>query len=316
MLRTVLLNMPFISLGRPAIGISILKARLAEEGIPCSVKYGNLLFAERVGIEAYTLINDRLGNWMYAGEWLFSEQVFPDINRSPYIASLREHLSESEFDTVMGLRNEVGPFLEACFEQFDLASYDVIGFTSTFEQNLASLALARLIKDRYPEKTTVFGGGNCEGVMGLELHRQFRWIDYVCSGESENSFPALVRALSVGTPITGLPGLVYRHENESKLAAQPDRVHDMDGQPDPDYDDYFAALQGLEIGPQIKPTLLIESARGCWWGAKSHCTFCGLNGTTLTFRAKSAARVYAELRRQKERYGVKHFIGVDNIMSY
>ena len=316
MLRTLLLNMPFVSLGRPAIGISILKARLAEEGISCSVKYGNLLFAERVGTEAYALINDRLASWMFTGEWLFSEQVFPGVDRSPYISSLRENLSDREFDIVMDLRTKVGPFLEACFEQFDLASYDIIGFTSTFEQNLASLALARLIKNRYPEKTMVLGGGNCEGIMGLELHKQFPWIDYVCSGESENSFPALVKAMSAGTTIAGLPGLVYREKSESKLAAPADRVHDMDGQPDPDYDDYFAALQNLRIGPQVSPALLIESARGCWWGAKSHCTFCGLNGSTLTFRAKGAARVYAELRRQKERYRVTHFIGVDNIMSH
>lgn len=316
MLRTLLLNMPFVSLDRPAIGISILKARLAEEGIPCSIKYGNLLFAERVGKQAYALINDRLANWMFAGEWLFSEQVFPNIDRSPYIASLRENISESELDTVFRLRGELSDFLEACFVEFDLASYDIVGFTSTFEQNMASIALARLIKDRYPEKTTVLGGGNCEGIMGLELHRQFPWIDYVCSGESENSFPALVKAISAGTPITDVPGLVYRQEGESRVAAPPDRVHDMDRQPDPDYDDYFAALHDLGIGQQVSPSLLIESARGCWWGAKSHCTFCGLNGSTLTFRAKSASRVYEELRRQKERYGIRHFIGVDNIMSH
>jgi ribosomal peptide maturation radical SAM protein 1 len=315
-LQTLLLNMPFVSLSRPAIGISILKARLAEEGIPCSVKYGNLLFAERVGVEGYALINDRLANWMFAGEWLFAEQVFPGVNRSSYIDALRENLTDHEFDIVMKLREEVGPFLEACFDELDLASYDIIGFTSTFEQNLASLALARLIKSRYPEKITVLGGGNCEGIMGLELHKQFSWIDYVCSGESENSFPGLVKSLSAGLAVTDLPGLVYRQNGESKLAAPPDRVHDMDRQPDPDYDDYFATLRSLSIGSQVHPSLLIESARGCWWGAKSHCTFCGLNGATLAFRAKSASRVYAELRRQKERYGIGHFIGVDNIMSY
>jgi ribosomal peptide maturation radical SAM protein 1 len=49
---------------------------------------------------------------------------------------------------------------------------------------------------------------------------------------------------------------------------------------------------------------------------KSHCTFCGLNGSTLAFRAKSAERVYAELERQRRRYGVGNFLAVDNIMSY
>src|SRR5208282_1767562 len=95
-----------------------------------------------------------------------------------------------------------------------------------------------------------------------------------------------------------------------------DRIHDMDRLPDPDYGDYFAALGRSSLGPRIKPALLIESARGCWWGAKSHCTFCGLNGSTMAFRAKSAQRVYAELVRQKSRYGIGRFLAVDNIMSY
>ncbi len=317
MLRILLLNMPFVSLSRPAIGISILKARLAEELNQCSVGYANLFFAERVGLPAYGLINDRLGGSMFAGDWLFSEYLFRGRNRAPYIASLRQQLSDDrDFETVMGLRAEVQPFLDACFEEFDIAGHDIIGFTTTFEQNLASLALSHSIKGKYKNKIIVFGGGNCEGVMGMELHRQFSWIDYVCSGESDHSFPALVQRLSAGRTVEGLPGVIYRQSGQSKLSAPPDRVHDMDGLPDPDYDDYFAAVRRSPLGPQLKPSLLIESARGCWWGAKSHCTFCGLNGSTMAFRSKSASRVYQELERQKNRYGVRQFLAVDNIMSY
>ena len=53
-----------------------------------------------------------------------------------------------------------------------------------------------------------------------------------------------------------------------------------------------------------------------WWGAKQHCTFCGLNGETMTFRAKSAERVLAEVERQVARYGVRHIQAVDNIISH
>lgn len=34
--------------------------------------------------------------------------------------------------------------------------------------------------------------------------------------------------------------------------------------------------------------LLYEASLGCWWGEKHHCTFCGLNGTTMKFRAGGA----------------------------
>ena len=66
-MRVLLLNMPFVSLTRPAIGISILKARLAQENIACRIGYANLFFAERVGLAAYGIINDRLSSSMFAG---------------------------------------------------------------------------------------------------------------------------------------------------------------------------------------------------------------------------------------------------------
>jgi ribosomal peptide maturation radical SAM protein 1 len=315
----LLLNMPFVSLARPAIGISLLKARLAEEGLGCSVGYGSFFFAEWFGLPAYELFLSRISPAMFAGDWLFSQWLFPGRDHSVYLETLRQHLGDGgagDYETILGLRDRVGAFLEACLEKFRVPAFDLIGFTSTFEQNLASLALAQLIKTRYPEKTIVFGGGNCEGVMGLELHRRFPFIDYVCSGESDNTFPELVRQLQAGQQPTQIAGLIHRHHGESALAAPADRVHEMDRLPDPNYDDYFAALGASSFAPQIRPALLIESARGCWWGAKAHCTFCGLNGTTMAFRAKSADRVLAELERQKLRYGVGRFLAVDNIMSF
>src|SRR5208282_1566145 len=186
--------MPFVSLARPAIGISLLKARLAEEGLECAIGYGSLFFAEWIGQTSYDLILDRISPAMFAGDWVFSQWLFPGRDQSTYQATLRQQLNENEedFSRMMAIVEQTGLFLEACLDRFQVNKFEIIGFTTTFEQNLASLALARLIKDRYPQKTIVFGGGNCEGVMGMELHRRFPWIDYVCSGEADNSFPLLV----------------------------------------------------------------------------------------------------------------------------
>jgi ribosomal peptide maturation radical SAM protein 1 len=309
--------MPFVSLARPAMGISLLKARLAEEGLDCAIGYGSLFFAEWVGQTSHDLILDRISPAMFAGDWVFSQWLFPGRDQSTYHATLRQQLKENEddFSRMMAAVQQTGPFLEACLDRFQVEKFEIIGFTTTFEQNLASLALARLIKERFPEKTIVFGGGNCEGVMGMELHRRFPWIDYVCSGEADDSFPLLVKRIASRKPPDGIAGVIHRFAG-SCLAAPPDRIHEMDRLPDPDYSDYFAALGSSSLGSRIRPALLIESARGCWWGAKSHCTFCGLNGSTMAFRAKSAQRVYAELVRQKTKYGIGRFLAVDNIMSH
>ena len=65
----------------------------------------------------------------------------------------------------------------------------------------------------------------------------------------------------------------------------------------------------------MTPTLLVETARGCWWGERSHCTFCGLNGATMTFRSKSPERVVEEFTHLRDRYGVRSFSVVDDILD-
>ena len=195
-----------------------------------------------------------------------------------------------------------GRSCDACVEEFRIADYDIVGFTTTFEQNLASLALSRLIKERWPDKAIVFGGGNCEGEMGRELHRSFPWIDYVCSGEGERSFPQLVDAIAAGRDGAGIPGIVYRRDGRSTDNGRGEAITDMDAVPAPNYDEYFAAVKRSPLVPALHPSLLIETSRGCWWGAKAHCTFCGLNGATMTFRSKSAERVLGELEGFRTRY--------------
>jgi ribosomal peptide maturation radical SAM protein 1 len=317
-MRVLLMNMPVVSLGRPAMGLSLLKAELEREGLPCRIAYANLLFAERIGRATYDLLNDTLSPAMFTGDWLFSQYLFGRrLDLQTYANTLRHHAGDDEvYRQVMAVRHEIGPFLEDCFARFDIGAYDVIGFTSTFEQNMASIVLAHAIKERYPKKIVVMGGANCEGAMGRELLGSFEWIDLIFSGEADRAFPECVKRLAAGAPLEGLPGLVFRVADRVRMAAPQDRVHDLDSLPDPDFDEYFAALKASPVARDVQPFLLIESARGCWWGAKSHCTFCGLNGETMAFRAKSPQRTYEELLRQSERYGVRRFQAVDNIISH
>ena len=32
-----------------------------------------------------------------------------------------------------------------------------------------------------------------------------------------------------------------------------------------------------------QPSVFVETSRGCWWGERMHCTFCGLNGATMAY---------------------------------
>lgn len=319
--RVALVTMPFGGVDRPALGISLLKALLAERGITCDIHYLNLLFADRIGLPPYEELAMFDGRRL-CGEQLFAREVFggqmpegpppdPLKRRSSALRSLWDKI-----EIWQHLCESVGPFLDECETCLPWGGYRVVGFSTTFEQNMASLALARRIKARWPGTVVVFGGANCEGEMGLELHRQFQWIDFVCSGEGDVVFPLLVERLLAGAPPPKAPGLIVRSRGQSRIAgltALP--VTDLDRLPYPDFDDYFRQVGRSAVGAQAELVIPFESSRGCWYGARQHCTFCGLNGETIAYRSKSAGRVLDEIRHLVRRYGIRHLTASDNILE-
>jgi len=195
--------------------------------------------------------------------------------------------------------------------------YAVVGFTSTFEQNLASLALAKRLKAAHPHIAIVFGGANWEGDMGEELHRQFGFVDYVCPGEADESFPALVALLRAGAVqgATLPPGIIYREKGRCVSTGRSAPVRNMDALPVPDFADYFRDWSESSASLETLPMVLVETSRGCWWGDKSHCTFCGLNGATLAYRSKSAAKALEEMQYLSDRWQTDRIEVVDNILD-
>jgi ribosomal peptide maturation radical SAM protein 1 len=161
---------------------------------------------------------------------------------------------------------------------------------------------------------TLFGGANFEVEMGRELVRACPWIDYAISGEADEAFPAFLGAVAQGHSPLRVPGAISR-EGSAQAAAQPSG--ELERLPVPDYEEYFRRAEALGIvvrGQQAATALPFESSRGCWWGQKHHCTFCGLNSTAMAFRQKSSTRLLAELAELTRRHGVFRFSAVDNIM--
>ncbi len=316
MSRVLLISMPFAALDTPSLALGLFKSRLNREGIPCDVQYLNFGLAEMIGWDDYEYVL-RLPA-ILAGEQVFAASLFGE-----WLAPVAEYYQEvvnSGNDQAIParlehIRTQVPAYLQHCLESVPWQAYDIIGFTSLFEQNLASLALAWLVKQRYPNKVIVFGGANCEEIMGLTLHRSVPFIDFVCSGEADESFPELVKRLAYQHPVDGLAGVVSRRNGQSVYPRPARMIEDLEALPYPDYDDYFERLHRSPLAPNINPSLLMESARGCWWGEKMHCTFCGLNGLTMKFRSKSAARTMDEMEYLIGRYGVRLLRLTDNILE-
>jgi ribosomal peptide maturation radical SAM protein 1 len=213
---------------------------------------------------------------------------------------------------------KVDEFIAHCMTQVDWSQYRAVGFSVTFAQTMSSLYLAYKLKRMYPKLAIIFGGANVDAEMGFDLLSGCEWIDYVVHGEAEQTFPQLLAAIRSGnTP--DLPAISYRAQDKLVSGiSTTSPLKDMDASPIPDYSDYFQQAAHRKLDRAVKIALPIESSRGCWWGAKHHCTFCGLNGVTMNFRKKSWDRVYDEIMTMSRSYRCLSFNAVDNIldMSY
>lgn len=322
--KILLISMPYGALERQALGLSLLKARLNQDRIRCDIRYLTFTFADFIGVEDYVWVTHDLPHTAFAGEWTFRSALYgedPSAD-SRYVREVLQdtwRLDDEAIGRICNIRTFVPHFLDYCMATVPWKEYMLVGLTSTFEQNITSLALAKRIKEAHPRVVIVFGGGNWEDDMGRELHRRFPFVDYVCTGEADESFPLLVKRLvglqSASKAHPKVKGLVYRNGSKSFYTGRADLVSKLDTLPIPDYSDYFHDFTDSSAGSVVVPTLLFEGSRGCWWGAKSHCTFCGLNGCTLRFRSKNPERILEEVDYLVEKWGIDTIQAVDNVID-
>lgn len=323
-MRVALINMPWVRTYAPSIQCGLLKAVLEKQEHEVDVFYLNLKLASLLGPATYATVSELESERVHLlGEWLFGTAAFgPQNDEQAYIESYPEMEIISEeiggFEGLCKLRNEVLPgWIQTQVRNLDWSVYDVIGFTSTFEQNVPAIALARGIKESSPDTPIVFGGANFEGEMGEEFVRAIQWIDYGVTGEGDLALPAIVSALSLGEDPLYIPGVCGVRDGVLRPAREPARTADMSSLPAPNYDDYFAALDavGAAVLGDRQVRLVVEFSRGCWWGEKHHCTFCGLNALGMAFRAKPGRQAMAEVLDVAGRFRVLRIDAVDNIMD-
>ncbi len=309
--------MPFADAGRPSMGVSLLAAEVEAAGHSADVVYFNLDLAGEMGLADYQRVASGFPPNLLIGEWIFAQDVFGSEIPAPdqYFADVLAPVTGPDralFEAISAARRRAGAYLDACAREIAQRRPQVVGFSTVFHQTLACVALARRLKAAPDAAVVVFGGANCEGPMGLRLLRSFDCIDFVCSGEADVSFPRLLDALAAGESAP-VAGVLARGAAREPVRSAP--VLDMDALPYPVFDGYFARLATSRLAGLFDAHLVFESSRGCWWGAKHHCTFCGLNGDTMAFRSKSPERAFAEIAHLTQRYGSRKLGCVDNILD-
>ena len=328
--KVLLVAMPWALLTRPSIQLGVLQSVLEEAGIDTEVRSFYLYFAEFLTSKTANLPEgeritsdnyEAIAAQYFIGDWIFAVPPFHDPKAldEEYFAYLRtQNVSEELISVAIRMRRLVPEFLDSCVDNIIAARPAVVGFTTTFGQNVPSLVLSKILKRRDPSLKIVFGGANCDGSMGEALHRNFPWVDVVVRGEGERIIAGLIKDILSSGRIRRQPGLCLRQgKRRITIAQSSENMAAMVDVPFPNYDEYFDRLQEVSFESEIRRDLSIpfEASRGCWWGAKLHCTFCGLNGSTMAFRSKSPDRAVDELLYLAKRYQHLSFQAVDNIMD-
>jgi ribosomal peptide maturation radical SAM protein 1 len=300
MLRVLLVNMPFADWNRPSFALSQLAALTRREfadDVEVDVLYLNQDFAQLVDLRAYEAITSDTEHLVSGvGEWLFTKVAFPEEpdNAEDYFARYYIGSRWNAFrDHLLAIRAQLSVACSELITTYSMASADVVGFTSMFAQTVPSVAMARLIKNVNPDVITIMGGANCEAPMGAAIADNFRALDYIFSGPALRTFPEFLGLLMAGRrdligPIRGIVSKENAGDPYSRDSIGPDR--DINDYIEPDYDSFRKALSAdnmirAQNGRHVRVLLPFETSRGCWWGEHSHCTFCGLNGLSMGYRA-------------------------------
>ena len=321
-----LISMPFAAANLPSIALTQLQSILRQnpgEPIESEIFYVNLDFAEYLGGQRYRQISDAVtATSSGLGEWLFRQAAFPELEDN-FDEYLRRYgatlgLDRTMLKSHMAAHADIGDFLDELIDRYALEDYAVVGFSSMFAQNTASFAMAKMLKQRNPEIITVIGGANCETIMGAVIARNVEEIDFVFSGPALKTFPQLINCIREGQieDCHDIRGVFSKTKCDRLIGEDCREIGEelgLEAELPLDYEGFLEAVE--QKCPGLEASLLFETSRGCWWGERSHCTFCGLNGVTMKYRSMAPEQAVDQFNKMFEFYPrVSRFESVDNIL--
>lgn len=308
--------MPWSLAKMPSIQLGTLEAVLRGNGIESDVHELYVDFCAQITPALYT----RLANGNeFLIEWLFSRDYYgcETGNWLTEFEAARPRMDgiapDAESDIVEALKAAVDSFLDRFEREIDWDAHDIVGFSLSTQQLGASLALARRIKIRHPGVKIVFGGSQCTGDAGGALLELCPHIDAVVRTEGEIVFPELIKRWRAGGSLDGLAGVSHRGA-EGQIINEPagKLFHGLQERPFLNYDSYFEKMERYGLRKSFNPMMAFESSRGCWWGEKSQCSFCGLH-EVMKYRPKQQDFVLEEMEHLAARHGHDRFYAVDLI---
>ena len=183
-------------------------------------------------------------------------------------------------------------------ERISRTKPDIIGVTVLTFQLVEIYRCAAAIKKHFPETLLVFGGPHTHLYPEEVLRNQN--VDYVLTGEGENTFPLFIDSIEKGADLSKVPGLFFRDSDGKTVKGQPPvYVKDLDDLPPPDFN--VIPLEKYSSVMDNGLTAMLITSRGCPF----HCVYCDRPHMGNAYRVHSPQRVLEDLL-QVRKFGIKN----------
>jgi ribosomal peptide maturation radical SAM protein 1 len=315
---------PVVNVYDPSLPAHLMQACCQHIGIKTNVFYANLHFSNQIGIGLNNAIS-RFNAINFIGERLFCSSAFglPQMGKNIhrlidpdwlpdhlwqkknkitnqkiseyFLAPIRKFLLKVDWHHV---ENQTVRWTESTAKQIARMGYRVVGCTNSHGGLVPAIALLNQVKLATPDIITVLGGALCEGVMAEGILSLNSGIDYVFSGESDQTFPTFVQKILAGK----------RPKNKIIYGQI---VTNLDEIPVPDYQEYFRQVEYLGLPADSKIFIPYETSRGCRW---KKCAFCSFNRRKHAYRTKSPHKIIKELGQISKQHPTLPIITTDTLM--
>ncbi|WP_027359321.1 B12-binding domain-containing radical SAM protein [Desulforegula conservatrix] len=182
----------------------------------------------------------------------------------------------------------------------------LVGISSLFTAySEVALQTAKSIKSVMPDAYIVMGGHHATAIPEHLLENSY--VDFVITGEGEHALPMLSNALLSGSPLTDIPGLVYKDDNKRIIKNERAIVHDLSEIPIPALDLMDHGFYSRKDGGSA----VITSSRGC----PLKCSYCCVGSANIRWRKRNPEQIIEEIKTAVEIYGARFIDFEDENLS-
>ena len=276
------------TLGCPSL-VSVLKSN----GIKARIFYADILFSYILGKNVNNILEkEYMSPYTMIIEKIFYESAFGE--------EISIEIEDPRVD-IKHLKNSISEWKKIIKEYITKCKYKIVACSTSHQQNLSSITIINLVKSIRTDIITVLGGGNCDGNMAYGIQSLSPNIDFIFSGESEIEIVNFFLNLK---KLEKIPKIINCKE-----------VENLNLLPLPDFSDFFSQKEALNL-KNDEMWLPYESSRCCWYGEKNRCTFCGIDGSKVSYRSKKANIVLEHIKELIKKYNIKKIQMTDTLMPH